>query len=475
MPTTDEFGFIDATAQAEMVRSGDVTPAELVEGAIERIERLNPALNAVITPMYDEAREAATQPIPDGPFSGVPFLVKDFLAEYAGVRFTESSAFLGEFVPDEDAELVKRWKRAGLIAVGKTNLPEMAVGATTEPARFGPTRNPWDTSRTPGGSSGGAGAAVASGMLPMAHGNDAGGSIRIPASCCGIFGLKPTRARNPLGPHYGDMMSGLVTEHALTRSVRDSATLLDATSGPSVGDPYWAPPPVRPFAQEVGADPGKLRIAFSTQSLLGTPMHKDCLDAVLDATTLCTVLGHEVVEAAPSVEAEALWETFTTIMSAGFGWAVADWARRLGREPGEGDLEPFVAAFAEKGRSVSGSDYLLQVQEMQRLSRQVGRFFEDFDMWLTPALGMPPVPLGTLVYSGGDPFEHRRKTAAFAPFTYVANLTGQPAMSVPLFWNEEGLPIGTHFTGRFGDEATLFRLASQLESARPWADRRPRV
>ena len=473
MPTTDQLGFIDATAQAEMVRNGDVTPAELVEGAIERIERLNPALNAVITPMYDEARDAAAQPIPDGPFSGVPFLVKDFLAEYAGVRFTESSAFLGEFVPDEDAELVKRWKRAGLIAVGKTNLPEMAVGATTEPVRFGPTRNPWDTSRTPGGSSGGAGAAVASGMLPMAHGNDAGGSIRIPASCCGVFGLKPTRARNPLGPHYGDMMSGLVTEHALTRSVRDSAALLDATSGPSVGDPYWAPPPERPFAQEVGADPGKLRIAFSTQSLLGTPMHKDCLDAVLEATTLCAELGHEVVEAAPSVEAEALWETFTTIMSAGFGWAVADWARRLGREPGEGDLEPFVAAFAERGRSVSGSDYLLQVQEMQRLSRQVGRFFEDFDAWLTPSLGMPPVPLGTLVYSGGDPFEHRRKTAAFAPFTYVANLTGQPAMSVPLFWNEEGLPIGAHFMGRFGDEATLFRLASQLESARPWAARRP--
>ena len=243
MSMTDELGFVDATTQAEMVRNGEVTPAELVEAAIERVERLNPALNAVITPMYDEAREAATRPIPEGPFSGVPFLVKDFLAEYAGVRFTESSNFIGDFVPDEDTELVKRWKRAGLIAIGKTNLPEMAIGATTEPVRFGPTRNPWDTTRTPGGSSGGAGAAVASGMVAMAHGNDAGGSIRIPAACCGVFGLKPTRGRNPLGPHFGDMLSGLVAEHALTRSVRDSAALLDATAGPSVGDPYWAPPP----------------------------------------------------------------------------------------------------------------------------------------------------------------------------------------------------------------------------------------
>ena len=243
MPMSDEPGFVDATTQAEMVRNGEVTPLELVDSAIERVERLNPALNAVITPMYDEAREAASRPIPDGPFSGVPFLVKDFLAEYAGVRFTESSNFIGDFVPDEDTELVRRWKRAGLIAIGKTNLPEMAIGATTEPVRFGPTRNPWDTTRTPGGSSGGAGAAVASGMVPMAHGNDAGGSIRIPAACCGGFGLKPTRGRNPLGPHFGDMLSGLVAEHALTRTVRDSAALLDATAGPAVGDPYWAASP----------------------------------------------------------------------------------------------------------------------------------------------------------------------------------------------------------------------------------------
>ena len=475
MPMTDDLGFVDATAQAEMVRNGDVTPAELVEAAIERVERLNPSLNAVITPMYDEAREAASRPIPDGPFSGVPFLVKDFLAEYAGVRFTEASNFIGDFVPDEDAELVKRWKRTGLIAIGKTNLPEMAIGATTEPVRFGPTRNPWDTTRTPGGSSGGAGAAVASGMVAMAHGNDAGGSIRIPAACCGVFGLKPTRGRNPLGPHFGDMLSGLVAEHALTRSVRDSAALLDATAGPSVGDPYWAPPQRRPYVEEVSADPGKLRVAFSKSTLLGNPLHPDCEDAVVDAASLCESLGHEVVESTPSVDWESLWTTFTTVMATGFGWAVADWTQRLGRAPQEGDLEPFVADFAERGRSVSGPEYLLHIQEIHRLSRGIGEFFESFDVWLTPTLGEPPVTLGTLVYHGGDPIAHRRRTAGFAPFTFVGNVTGQPGMSVPLSWNGDGLPVGSHFLGRFGDEATLFRLAAQLERARPWAGRRPPV
>ena len=268
MPKFDELDWIDATAQAEMVRNKEISPYELVEHTIERIEHLNPVLNAVITSMYDEALETAASQLPDGPLSGVPFLVKDFLAEYSGIRFTESSNFLKNYVPDHDAELVKRWRSAGLIAIGKSNLPEMAIGATTEPVRFGPTRNPWDTNRTPGGSSGGAAAAVASGMLPMAHGNDAGGSIRIPASCCGVFGLKPTRGRNPLGPAYGDLISGIVAEHALTRSVRDSAALLDATSGPAIGDPYWAPPQARPFAQEIGADPGKLRIAFSSDAPL---------------------------------------------------------------------------------------------------------------------------------------------------------------------------------------------------------------
>ncbi|MFQ5520955.1 MAG: amidase [Candidatus Methylomirabilia bacterium] len=470
-----ELSFLDATAQAELVRKKEVKAIELVDAAIERIERLNPNLNAVVTPMYDLARRAASGPLPDGPFAGVAFLLKDFLAEYAGVRFTEGSAFLRDYVPDHDSELVRRYQRAGLIVVGKTNTPELAIGATTESRLFGPAHNPWDLGRTPGGSSGGAAAAVAAGLVPMAHANDAGGSIRIPASCCGVFGLKPTRARNPLGPHYGDVFSGLVAEHAVTRSVRDSAALLDATSGPDLGDPYWVPPPARPFLQEVRADPGRLRIALTTRTFLGTKLHPDCLGAVREAAGLCAELGHEVVEAAPEIDGELLWRGFTAVLSAGFAWAIEDWRRRTGRTPTVESFEPFVWAFTERGRRLSAPDYLLVLQDLQRVTREVARFFVDYDVWLTPTLGEPPVPLGTFKFSADDPLKLRRRVAAFSPFTYASNVTGQPAMSVPLFWNAEGLPVGTHFVGRFGEEATLFRLAAQLEAARPWAGRRPRV
>ena len=470
----DELSFLDATAQAELVRRKEVKPLELVEAAIQRIERLNPTLNAVVTPMYDLARRAAAAPIP-GAFAGVPFLLKDFLAEYAEVRFTEGTVFLKDHVPAEDSELVKRYKRAGLIVIGKSNTPELAIGPTTEPRLFGPTRNPWDLGRTPGGSSGGAAAAVAAGLVPMAHGNDAGGSIRVPAACCGVFGLKPSRARNPLGPHYGDVFSGLVAEHALTRSVRDSAALLDATAGPDLGDPYWVPPPARPFVQEVGADPGRLHIAFTTRTLHGSAVHPDCGEAVREAAALCAALGHDVVEAAPALDAELLWQRFTTVLAAGFAWAIADWGRRTGRTPTDPFFEAFVWAFTERGRQLSAPDYLLALQDLQRLSRAMARFFVDYDVWLAPTLGEPPVPLGTFSFSGGDPLAVRRRMAAFTPFTYLANVTGQPAMSVPLFWNGEGLPLGTHFTGRFGDEATLFRLAAQLAAARPWAGRHPPV
>ncbi len=475
MGKSEDLTSLDATALAELVRKKEVKPIELVEAAIERIERVNPALNAVVTPMYDYAREQALGPMPDVPFAGVPFLLKDFLAECGGVRFTEGTAFLRDYVPDEDSELVKRYKRAGLIIVGKTNTPELAIGITTEPRLFGPTHNPWDTDRTPGGSSGGSGAAVAAGVVPMAHGNDAGGSIRVPASCCGVFGFKPTRARNPLGPHYGDIFTGLAVEHALTRSVRDSAALLDATAGPDLGDPYWAPPPERPFVQEVGAQPGRLRIALSSQTPLGKEVHPDCVAAVRDAAALCEELGHDVVEAAPAFDGELAWQSFTTVLCAGFAWAIDDWGRRTGRTPTSEFFEPFVWSFTQRGRELSAPDYLLALQDLQKLTRDIARFFVDYDIWLTPTLGEPPVPLGTFKFSMEDPFELRRRMATFAPFTYISNATGQPAMSVPLSWNSEGLPVGIHFVGRFGHEATLFRLAAQLEEARPWANRRPPV
>ena len=467
--------WLDATEQAELVRRGEVTATELVDATIERIERLNPVLNAVVTEMYDHARELASLPVSDGPFAGVPFLLKDFLAEYAGVRFTEGSAFLESYVSPEDSELVRRYKRAGLIVVGKTNTPELAIGATTEPRLFGTAHNPWDPTRTTGGSSGGSAAAVAAGIVPMAHGNDAGGSIRIPASCCGVFGLKPTRARNPLGPYFGDIFTGLVAEHALTRSVRDSAALLDVTSGADIGDPYEAPKPERPFVDEVSGDAGRLRIGFTADTPLGTEVHPDCLTAVREAADLCSELGHEVVEAAPAFDGELLWRSITKVIAAGVAWCIDDWARKTGRAPAEELFEPFIWSFQSRGRELSAAEYLLALQDLQVISRDVGRFFVEHDLWLTPTLGSPPVPLGTLKYTGGDPFELRRRIAAFSPFTYVANVTGQPAMSVPLYWSSIGLPIGTHFLGRYGEEATLLRLAAQLEEARPWAGRRPSV
>lgn len=473
MSLKDELAGMDAMAQADLVRRGEATAAELVEAAIERIEARNPALNAVITPMYDEARRVAAGPLPEGPFTGVPYLLKDLLAMYAGVRLTAGSDLTGDFVAPVDTELVARLKRAGFVVVGKTNTPELGILPTTEPQRFGATRNPWDPTRTPGGSSGGSAAAVAAGMVPAAHANDGGGSIRIPAACCGLFGLKPTRARNPLGPLLGDIMGGLVVEHAVTRTVRDSAAILDATHGADPGAPYWAPPPTRSFLDEVGAEPGRLRIAMTTATITGTPVHPDCLAAVHDAAKLCEGLGHEVVEAEPPLDGELTMQTFLAVWAAGNANAVDGVARLVGRTPSPELFEPLTWALAEWGRTVSAPDYLGAIAYLQMLSRGMAQFLSQFDVWLTPVTAEPPVPLGTFDSPPDDPLAGLMRAAAFVPFTGICNATGQPAMSVPLYWNAEGLPIGAHFAGRFGDEATLFRLAAQLEAARPWAHRRP--
>jgi len=470
----NETAQLDATALSELVTSGELSTLELVDAAIERLERVNGPLNAVVTPMYELARANAASTTPSGVFAGVPFLVKDFLAEVKDVRFTEGSAFLGEFVPAEDSELVKRFRAAGLQFIGKTNTPEFAIGATTEPNRFGATHNPWDLTRTPGGSSGGAAAAVAARVVPMAHGNDAGGSIRIPASCCGLVGLKPSRGRVSLGPLYGDLFGGIVAELGLTRSVRDTACLLDAVAGPMTGDPYTTPPPVRPYAQEVEREPGKLRIGFSAQTPLGDALHPDCEQAVREAAKLCEQLGHEVEERAPDYDAMKLWSNLTTMLSSGVAWAQADWSRRLQQSLTPQLFEPFVWAFGERGRALGAADYLLAVQDVQSEVRRHCRYFEDFDLWLTPTLGQPPVPLGSLSYDG-DPIELRRRTARFSPFTYIANATGQPAISLPLHWTADGLPVGVHFTARTAEEDVLLRLAAQLEQAKPWADKLPGV
>ncbi|MEJ2177914.1 MAG: amidase [Gammaproteobacteria bacterium] len=463
---------LDATALGELVSRKEVTPAELIDAAIDRLEAVNGDLNAVITPMYESAREQAASLLPAGPFPGVPFLVKDFLAEVKGVRFTEGSYFLGEHVPTADSGIIRRFRDAGLVFIGKTNTPEFAIGVTTEPQRFGPTHNPWDLSRTPGGSSGGAAAAVAARVVPMAHGNDAGGSIRIPASCCGLVGLKPSRGRVSLGPLYGDLFGGIIAELGLTRSVRDTARLLDAVAGPMTGEPYVAPPAPDTCENVIARPPQALKVGFSAVTPLGDPLDPECEKAVRDAAALCADLGHHVEEQAPEYDAFNLWTHLTTMLASGTAWAQADWSRRLGQSLKSELFEPFVWAFGERGRALSAPDYLMAVQDLQAEVRSFSSFFELFDLWLTPTLGQPPVLLGSLSYDG-DPIELRRRSAKFSPFTYIGNATGQPGISLPLHWTPDNLPVGVHFLARLGEEHTLLALATQLEQAKPWQDRQP--
>jgi amidase len=463
--TAAEVGALDGLGQAELVRSGVVSPTELVTWAVERIEELNPTLHAVVTPMYERALDAA-KVARSGPFAGVPYLLKDLVTEVAGVRFTEGSRFVSNYVSHYDSELVVRLRRAGLVIVGKTNTPEFGLVPTCEPALFGPTRNPWDIQRSTSGSSGGSAAAVASGMVPGAHANDLGGSIRFPASACGLFGLKPTRARNPLGPEYGDAVSGWAVEHALTRSVRDSAALLDATSGPALGDPYWAPPPHRPFLAEVGRQPGRLRIGYSALTPDGSPGAPDCLEALRDAVALCTSLGHELMEVdLPGLTPE-VGKAIGIIYNSATAWIVRYWSRRIGRAPEPDQLEPITREYWHSGERTTGGEYLEAIEDLQRFARRIAEFFTSIDMWLTPTMSTLPPLLGASLADG----EASVKFPAV-----VANITGNPAMSVPLWWNATGLPVGVHFLGRFGDEASLFQLAAQLEQARPWNRRIPPV
>jgi amidase len=474
---SDDTAWLDATGQAELVRTKEVSPAELVGEAIARMEKLNPSLNAVIHELYDRARDEAAGELPDGPFRGVPFLLKDLGAELAGTPFNEGSDFTGDYRSTVTQELTQRYIDAGFVICGKTNAPEFGILPTTEPRRFGPSRNPWGTGHSTGGSSGGSAAAVASGMVPAAHANDGGGSIRIPASCCGLVGLKPTRGRNSLAPQYGDMMGGLVVEHVVTRSVRDSAAILDATAGPVPGDPYWAPPRRGPsFAAAAATVPPALRVAVMTASPTGSAVHPDCVAAVEEAALLCESLGHRVEAATTlSVDGDAFTAHFINQWACANAWTVGEWETRVGRSAEEGDVEPLTWALTQLGRSLNGAQYLASVQELQKISRQVALSFEEIDVLLTPTLGEPPAPLGTFDSPPGEPLAGLFRAADYVPFTPPFNVTGQPAISLPLCWNEAGLPIGVQFVGRFGDEETLLSLAGQLEGAAPWAARRPPV
>ncbi len=494
--TFPEYTSYDALGLAELVRQGKVSPRELVDTAIARIESLNPGLNAVIHPMFERARREAEATLPDGPFRGVPFLLKDLSVLVAGEPMRAGSRFLEGWVPDHDSELVIRFRQAGLITLGKTNTPELGLTPFTEPDLFGPTRNPWNPERISGGSSGGSAAAVASRMVPIAGGGDGGGSIRIPASCCGLFGFKPTRGRTPTGPDRGELWQGCVVDHVLTRSVRDSAAALDAIAGPDVGAPYFMPAPVRPYLEEAGTEPPRLRIAFNTHPLLGGAVHADCITAVHRTVELLRSLGHTADEALPSFDGRAFARNFMLMVAGECRGDIDEAARLSGRTATAAGFEPTTWALGLLGRTLSAADFVTATRALQSDARRIGRFFTEWDLLLTPTVASPPPPVGSLQPSARDRtvltllgrlnagrlldmmgmLDEAAGTAfAFTPWTPVFNVTGQPAMSVPLEWNDEGLPIGLHFVGRFGDEATLFRLAGQLEQARPWADRRPDV
>jgi amidase len=468
-----EYVNYDGLGLAELVRMREVAATEILEAAIARIERLNPTLNAVVTKVYDEARSEAETLDADAPFAGVPFLLKDLGGAQAGVPLSAGSRFFAHAAAPADAEIVKRHKRAGLMILGRTNTPEFGLSATTEPVLFGPTRNPWDPTRTAGGSSGGSAAAVAARMVPLAHASDGGGSIRIPAACCGLFGLKTTRNRNTLAPYAGESLAGCSVEHVVSRSVRDSAAALDATAGPAPGDPYFAPPPARPFLAEVGAPPGRLRIALTIKAFGGAPVHRDCVAATEAAARLCEELGHIVEQAAPAFDVEGLDANYNRIFAVGATANIQLRARAIGKELSPEAFERVTWAMIEMGRSISAPDYVMMINRLHGISREIAAFFETYDALLTPTLAEPPVELGVLDMMSQDLAAYTERLWRFTPFTYAFNVTGQPAMSVPLSWNAAGLPIGVHFVGRYGDEATLFRLAGQLEEARPWADRRP--
>jgi len=470
-----EYASYDGLGLAALIKRKDVTPAELLETAFALADKHNGSLNAIVRRFDEKARTFAKAAAPDSPFAGVPFLLKDILGDLEGeVTAQGSRAFLGIPAPC-DGELVRRFKAAGLVPFGKTNAPELGLLPTTEPVAYGPARNPWNLGRTTGGSSGGSAAAVAAGIVPLAHANDGGGSIRIPASACGLVGLKPTRGRNPLGPMLGDVMGGLVHEHVVTRSVRDSAAVLDATGYPDIGDPYIAPAKERSYMEEITRAPGRLRIAFSTSSSLGQPTAPECIAAVDATAKLLTGLGHEVVEGRPTPNPEALFMGFMAVWASGAVQVIDMVAQVTGQPPDERLYEPLTWGIYRFGKTIDGGAYLNAVAGLQQAARGIAAFFQDIDVLMTPTLGSAPIPLGLIDTSIADPIKGFEPVTAFASMTAEYNVTGQPAITLPLHWTGDGLPVGVQFAGRYGDEATLFRLAAQLEAAQPWASRRPPV
>ena len=465
----------DGLGLGELVKKGDVTPAELTEAAIERIDKHNPALNAVVHKAYDDARTAAKGPLPDGPFKGVPFLIKDLGTEVKGWPRTSGSRFVSDIVDDHDSELVKRFRASGVVLVGKTNTPEYGITGTTESALLGPCRSPWNTNHIAGGSSGGAASAVAAGIVPLAHASDGLGSIRIPAACCGLVGMKVTRDRNPQGPNDYDRAIGFSVDHVVSRTVRDSAAMLDATGYPERASPYAPPPKVRPYMDEIKLSPGKLKIAWASETPNGRPIDEEVQAALERTADALKHLGHEMVPRGLGVDYRTYYQAQSAVGATNFAAGMARRIALKGREPEPDELEGLTWAALKGGRKVTGEQAMWGWQTLRLINRQVLETFEEFDVYLSPVMGTPPPEIGFIDPVNLEAREVNKRQGKVFPFTPPFNFTGQPSLSLPLHMSSGGLPIGMMFSGRYGDEATLYRLAAQLEKELPWAERRPKV
>lgn len=473
----EEYSSFDGLGLADLVKRKEVKPEELLEAAIARAEAINPRINAIVVKLYDQARQYIAKGLPDGPFRGVPILIKDLGFWMKGVNCMDGSLLYNGNVPTSDDTVIERLQSAGLVIFGRTHVPEFGLVCTSESRLHGVTRNPWNLDRVAGGSSGGTAAAVVAGIAPFGTASDGGGSIRIPASCCGLFGLKPTRSRVPLGPHVFEMWEGLEVAHAITRSVRDSAALLDAVAGPSLGDSYWAPNQRRAYLDEVSILPRKLRIALVRKFQNGDDVHPECTKALESAHRLCISLNHDVVDATDTfskvMPIESLRDAFGKTWYASALVAAQSRLDKLNRNLRIDDVEPITHWAIDQGKALSALDLSQARSAIHVGARKMAEFQREYDVIMCPTLARPPIGVGLISLSRPDREAMIRDIVAFAPFTQLANQTGQPAMSVPLYWTPDGLPIGVQFYGRFGDEGTLFRLASQLEEAAPWKDRRP--
>ncbi len=494
-----EYGEYDGTGLAELIRNKSISPTELCEAAITQAEKLNPKLNVIVTPLYDYARNSAEKTEPGAVFSGVPFLLKDVHHALKGFPMSYGSKALKGVISDYDAEIVRRFKNAGLIIFGKTNTPEFKLSYVTEPEAFGPARNPWNPEYSPGGSSGGSAAAVAARIVPFASGTDEGGSIRVPASYCGLFGLKPSRGRNPVGPDLGDHWDGMSTSHVITRSVRDSAAMLDSISGPEAGGRWNPAGPGGPFAEAIQSDPGPLKIGYYTRAAFGIDVHAECVKAVEKTCSLLESLGHGVENIAPGFSEEDAAFDWVMVMIGHLAAHIENLSQVHGRKYMEQNIELSSYALCRLGQRIRALDFVKAGRRWLQYSVRMDKTLRQYDMLLSPTLGRPPIAVGSQ-----EPSKKDRRAMKFLaspagkiitgsskltrsvlgelvqntmqgqmPFTMIANITGLPSMSVPLHWTGDGLPCGVQFTGRFGDETTLLKLAAQLEKAQPWADRKP--